>query len=133
MLNPCKPCICPDASCEQCSFGYRPKEENHEKLKELLLAVNVGEKPLGWGNALIYQRFHPNWREELGLEESREKEKKTMSYEYKGPAKEPLILEPEDWSEAEWTTILKLFGMEEAERIKVSDYVLETYGIKKKG
>ena len=55
-----------------------------------------------------------------------------LSYEYNGPAKEPLILEPEDWTESEWATILKLFGMESAERIKVSDYVLESYGIKKK-
>lgn len=133
MLNPCKPCICPGAPCEQCCFGYRPAEENHEKLKGLLLSVNAGEKPNGWSHAEFYMRFHPNWREELGLAETKEKDKKTMSYEYKGHAKEPLILEPEDWSEAEWATILKLFGMEEAERIKVSDYVLETYGIKKKG
>jgi hypothetical protein len=133
MLNPCKPCICPGAPCEQCSFGYRSEEENHEKLKKLLLAVNAGEKTSGWKHAEFYMQFHANWREELGLAETKEKEKKPMSYEYKGPAKEPLILEPEDWSEAEWATILKLFGMEEADRIKVSDYVLETYGITKKG
>lgn len=42
-----------------------------------------------------------------------------------------LILEPEDWSEDEWATILKVFGMEEAERIVLSDYTLEAYGTKK--
>ena len=55
---------------------------------------------------------------------------KKMKYECDFP-KEPLILEPEDWTEAEWTTILKLFGMEEAERIVVSHFMFETYGIKK--
>lgn len=42
--------------------------------------------------------------------------------------KEPLILEPEDYPGDEWTTILKIFGMEEAERIVVSDFKLEAYG-----
>jgi len=49
-------------------------------------------------------------------------------YRYRIP-KEPLILEPEDWTEEEWATLCKLFGMNEAEWIKVSDYTLETYGI----
>lgn len=43
--------------------------------------------------------------------------------------KEPLILEPEDWSEEEWKTLLKLFGFKNAEKIKISDYKLEAYGI----
>ena len=45
--------------------------------------------------------------------------------------KEPLILEPEDWSSDEWVTLLKLFGMKKAERIKVSNYTLETFGVRK--
>lgn len=53
-----------------------------------------------------------------------------MIYEYERP-REPLILEPEDWTADEWSVLLKLFGMKEAERIVVSEYVLETYGIKK--
>lgn len=44
---------------------------------------------------------------------------------------EQLILEPEDWTEAEWGTICKVFGMERAERIVVSNYVFEAYGAKK--
>ena len=44
---------------------------------------------------------------------------------------EPLILEPEDWSPEEWKTILKLFGMESADRIKISDYAFEAYGVEK--
>lgn len=47
----------------------------------------------------------------------------------KRKCREPLILEPEDWTEEEWATICKLFGMKEAEWIKVSNYTLETYGI----
>lgn len=45
---------------------------------------------------------------------------------------EPLILEPDDWDTAEWEVIKKLFGMVIAERIVISDYTLETYGIQKK-
>ena len=43
--------------------------------------------------------------------------------------REMLVLEPEDWSEGEWVTILKLFGMRKAERIVISEYKLETYGV----
>lgn len=42
-----------------------------------------------------------------------------------------LVLEPEDWSKKEWKTILKLFGLESAERILVKDYVLEAFGVPK--
>lgn len=45
--------------------------------------------------------------------------------------KEPLILEQEDWTYEEWSTILKIFGMEVAERIKISDYKFEAWGIAK--
>ena len=44
---------------------------------------------------------------------------------------EKLILEPEDWTKEEWDTILKLFGMKSAERIVVSKYVFEAFGIPK--
>lgn len=55
---------------------------------------------------------------------------KIMKYECTFP-KEPLVLEPEDWTEAEWATILKLFGMEKADRIVISHYMHESYGIRK--
>lgn len=42
---------------------------------------------------------------------------------------EPLILEPEDHTEEEWSTIIKIFGMSEAERIVLSGYTLEAYGV----
>ena len=45
----------------------------------------------------------------------------------------PLILGQEDWSEEEWPVILKLFGMEVAERIILRDYHFEAYGIQKAG
>lgn len=54
-----------------------------------------------------------------------------MDYISKEPANEPLILEPEDWTDDEWETLCKLFGMKKAERIKVSDYVLEAWGEEK--
>ena len=44
---------------------------------------------------------------------------------------EPLILEPEDWTPEEWEVILVLFGMKTAERIVVSNYTLETFGVPK--
>lgn len=50
-----------------------------------------------------------------------------MKYSCEYP-KEPLILEPEDWSEEEWKTLLKLFGFKNAERIMISNYKLEAYG-----
>lgn len=55
----------------------------------------------------------------------------TPHYVDKGIATEPLILEQEDWSTWQWSVLLKLFGLKEAERIKVSDYHLEFYGIEK--
>ena len=42
---------------------------------------------------------------------------------------EPLILEPEDHTEEEWSTILKIFGMKEADRIVLSSYTLEAFGV----
>ena len=42
---------------------------------------------------------------------------------------EPLILEPEDHTEEEWSTICKIFGMKEADRIVLSDYTMEAYGV----
>jgi hypothetical protein len=42
-----------------------------------------------------------------------------------------LILEPEDYTEDEWKTICKVFGMKEADRIVVSNYTLEAWGEKK--
>lgn len=51
-----------------------------------------------------------------------------MHYTVYDQAREPLILEQEDWTEQEWATILKLFGQKEAERIVVRDYALGVYG-----
>ena len=42
-----------------------------------------------------------------------------------------LVLKPEDWSEAEWDTILKLFGMESATRVVIKDYTMEAFGVPK--
>ena len=45
--------------------------------------------------------------------------------------KEPLILVPEDWTEDEWATILKLFGLKYGVRVVISDYTLKAFGIVK--
>lgn len=44
---------------------------------------------------------------------------------------EPLILDHEDWNKDEWKTILNLFGMQEADRIKVTIRNIEAFGIRK--
>lgn len=49
-------------------------------------------------------------------------------YYIHGIPTEKLILEPEDWSQEEWATILKVFGMEYAERIAISNYMFEAIG-----
>lgn len=51
-----------------------------------------------------------------------------ISKHYSAEDYNQLILEPEDYSEVEWNTILKVFGMEEAQRIVLSEYKFEAYG-----
>lgn len=53
--------------------------------------------------------------------ENKERYIKTNPYE-------PLIFELEDWTEDEWKTILKIFNMKSASRIKI-DYKFEAFGI----
>lgn len=67
MLDPCNPCVCPGAPCEQCTFGYRSKEDNHENMKSLIERVESGEKPIGWRCVETYKTYHKNWREEAGI------------------------------------------------------------------
>jgi hypothetical protein len=49
-------------------------------------------------------------------------------FSYKATDDTFLVLEPEDWTEDEWKTILKLFGCVEAERIVIRDYKVHAYG-----
>ena len=42
-----------------------------------------------------------------------------------------LVLEPEDWSKEQWQAFLDIFGLKEAERIKITEYKLEAYGTEK--
>ena len=37
-------------------------------------------------------------------------------------------LDPKDWTPDEWKTILKLFGLKEAERVVFADYKLRAWG-----
>ena len=34
--DPCKPCLCPSAPCEQCMFGYKSFEERHRLLNDVI-------------------------------------------------------------------------------------------------
>lgn len=65
MLKPCNPCVCIGAPCEQCMFGYMPAKDAHELMKKLIIALNQGEKPVGWKNAETYKRYHPDWEKEM--------------------------------------------------------------------
>lgn len=66
MLNPCRPCIWPTKGhCEQCIFGYRPVEENHETMKNLIIETNNGEKPFEWRVAERYMECHPDWQTQM--------------------------------------------------------------------
>lgn len=65
MLTPCSPCLCPKSPCEHCMFGYNSSYTNHKQMKELIEAVDRGEKPLGYVLADNYKRMHPNWKEQM--------------------------------------------------------------------
>lgn len=41
---------------------------------------------------------------------------------------EPLIIDREDWTSAEWETLLTLFGLRDADRIAISNYKFEVWG-----
>ena len=64
-LDPCNPCVCTGAPCEQCMFGYQSRETNHKLMKNLIIATNNGEKPNGWKCAETYMYYHRNWKEEM--------------------------------------------------------------------
>lgn len=42
-----------------------------------------------------------------------------------------LVLEPEDWTPEQWQGFLDIFGLKEAERIKITEYKMEVYGTEK--
>lgn len=42
-----------------------------------------------------------------------------------------IILEPEDWTESQWNTFLDVFGLVEAERIVLSECLIEVFGTPK--
>ena len=66
MLTPCNPCLCPGTPCEHCLFGYQSKEQNHEKMRDIIIRVNNGnEKPGDNYLAERYKLLHPNWQEEM--------------------------------------------------------------------
>ena len=81
MLNPCKPCMWPNAPCEHCMFGYRPLEENHELMKKIILIALAGNCTDYRNLVDRYIQAHKNWREEMGLTE----EEKMTIKDYQGP------------------------------------------------
>ena len=44
-----------------------------------------------------------------------------------------IVLEPEDWTEEQFKAFLAIFGLEEAERIRINEFKLEVYGTEKVG
>lgn len=42
-----------------------------------------------------------------------------------------IILEPEDWTDAQWNAFLEIFDLEAAERIVLADFMAEVYGTPK--
>lgn len=81
MLNPCHPCMWPKAPCEQCMFGYRSLEENHELMKKIILNALAGNCTDYRNLADRYAQAHKNWREEMELTE----EEKMTIKDYQGP------------------------------------------------
>lgn len=66
MLNPCDPCVCSGVFCEECTFGYNPAAENHERMKKLLLKYMSTDEPFsGRGSAELYIKWHNDWKEEI--------------------------------------------------------------------
>ena len=65
MLTPCNPCVCPGAPCEQCMFGYQSAETNHKTMKDLIIQVENGEKPMGYMIPEWYKCYHPDWKKEM--------------------------------------------------------------------
>ena len=65
MLDPCHPCMCLRACCEQCMFGYHSTKENHEQMKKLITQTINGEKPNGQAIAKHYMDVHPDWAKEM--------------------------------------------------------------------
>lgn len=70
MLIPYNPCICKDTPCEQCMFGYQSEINAHNLMKNLILRVENGEKPVGWTLVKNHKSYHPNWKEEMKGEPS---------------------------------------------------------------
>lgn len=52
----------------------------------------------------------------------------SLEYICVNKVQEPLILEPEDFTETEWKFLEKLFGLECADRIVISNYKFEAFG-----
>ena len=42
-----------------------------------------------------------------------------------------IVLEPEDWTEEQFKAFLGIFGLAEAERIRINEFKLEVYGTDK--
>ena len=81
MLNPCRPCVCVGAPCEQCMFGYLSAETTHNMMRELIVKVLAGEKPPGWKNAEYYMELHVDWKDQFRDGEQNKDDLVEYSYE----------------------------------------------------
>lgn len=66
MLTPCSPCVCFGAPCEQCMFGYKSDQSNHEAMKTLIIGYLNGRRDPGYRCAERYMELHKNWKEQMG-------------------------------------------------------------------
>jgi hypothetical protein len=63
LLNPCSPCLCSGAPCEQCQFGYQSAESNDKSMRAILLDTN--ENAFNKSIAEAYKEYHSDWEEIL--------------------------------------------------------------------
>lgn len=65
MLNPCSPCICAPAHCEQCVFGYSSIESNHKSMKKIIEDHLNGRTSYYPKLAEKYMSIHSDWQERM--------------------------------------------------------------------
>lgn len=124
-------------------FNVSEREDTERSFEEKFPIINqIGELLRHYDQASIDNLPKSNEYERMADDELKELYAKSSidlyfdikslwngRYIDKGVAREPLILEQEDWSDDEWTVLLKLFNIPAATRIKISGYRLEFFGI----
>jgi hypothetical protein len=50
-------------------FGYSSDKSRHDRILNLLLEVEAGKEPVGYGCAAMFMFYHPDWEKEIKKEE----------------------------------------------------------------